>query len=56
MLQLLDAELDAQNSAVVYGMNLKNNPVTISVFIRLILLSVFHTSAAACDGYFVEPF
>lgn len=48
--------LDALYMSVVYGMNLKNNPVTISVFMRLILLSVFHTSAAAYDGYFIELF
>lgn len=54
MLQLLDALY--MSSPVVYGMNLKNNPVTISVFMRLILLSVFHTSAAAYDGYFIELF
>lgn len=54
MLQLLDALY--MSSPVVYGMNLKNNLVTISVFMRLILLSVFHTSAAAYDGYFIELF
>lgn len=54
MFQLLDVLY--MSSPVVYGMNLKNNPVTISVFMRLILLSVFHTSAAAYDGYFIELF